>query len=85
MNGIIANDNRFFCSCLQIFETIGPIPAPAFPARFDIKITVEYFPMLFLISSDTSNVEPLIRWVDGLTTDFVEIFIEFSEVRSFLS
>jgi len=39
--------------------------------------------IFFLISSEVSNVEPLIRWVDGLTTDFVEIFIEFSIVRSF--
>ncbi len=41
--------------------------------------------MFFLISSEVSSVEPLIRWVDGLTTDFVEIFIEFSAVRSFWS
>ena len=61
LNGIIANDRRFFSCSLQILETTGAIPIPAFPARFDIKIIVEYFEIFFSISSKFSKVDPLIR------------------------
>jgi len=42
LNGIIAKDSTFLLSSLQMLDTTGEIAAPALPARFAIKIIVEY-------------------------------------------